>query len=96
VAGGCLFDCLELLLGATDGFVNFYDEPLIAEIGRYIMRVHISDGYFVNFRDAGARLNVDGCMIYRYGLRIADEDLTAMGGERLQSIERRAHGWTLV
>jgi hypothetical protein len=85
VAGGALFDCLELLLGATGGCIDFYDEPLIAEIGRYIMRVHISGGYFVNFADAGTRLDVDGCMIYRYGRRIADEELTAMGASAFRT-----------
>lgn len=95
VAGGALFDCLELLLGATSGAVNFYDEPLVAEIGRYIMRMHISNGYFVNFADGGAKLEADGCMIYRYGRRIADRDLMAMGASAFKASKSllKGRGW---
>jgi len=95
VAGGALFDCLELLRSATGGRLDVYDEPLIAEIGRYIMRVHISRDYFVNFADGNARLNADGCMIYRYGRRIGDDRLAAMGasGFRLSHSMLRTGGW---
>ncbi len=78
-AGGSLFDCLELLLSATNGGLDVYQVPLIREIGRYIYRVHIHDRYFINFADASAVLNVAGDLIFRYGQRIADEKLSALG-----------------
>ncbi len=78
-AGGSLFDCLELLLSATGGALNVYDHPLIREIGRYIYRVHIYDRYFINFADASAVLNVAGDLLFRYGRRIGDEKLSALG-----------------
>jgi len=78
-AGASLFDCLELLHGATGGEVNVYDQPLIQEIGRYIYRVHIADDYFVNFADASGKAHPPAELVYRYGKRIGDERLAAFG-----------------
>ena len=79
VAGGALFDCLELLMGATRGGINVYDEPLIQEIGRYIYRAYISDDYFVNFADCPGKVQVPGGLIYRYGRRIGDAHMASFG-----------------
>lgn len=78
-AGASLFDCLELIFGATDGAVNFYGEPLVAEIGRYVYRAHIHNEWFTNFADAAARVQPAGDLIYRFGGRIHDEKMMAMG-----------------
>ncbi len=78
-AGGSLLDCLELLRSATNGAFDVYEVPLIREIGRYIYRVHICDRYFINFADASAVLNVAGDLLFRYGQRIGDEKLRALG-----------------
>ena len=79
VAGGALLDCLELLRWATGGKINVYDQPLIREIGRYIHRVHISGEYYVNFADAGGKVHLPAGVVYRYGKRIGDPDLMALG-----------------
>ncbi len=79
VAGGALLDCLELLHGASGGAVDVYGEPLIQEIGRYIHRVHISGDYYVNFADCNARLQIPAGLVYRYGRRTGDEELSALG-----------------
>jgi len=79
VAGGALFDCLELLYSATNGKINFYNEPLIKEIGRYIYRVHIYDDYFVNFADASAKADISSDVVFRYGKKIGDERLAKFG-----------------
>ena len=79
VAGGCFFDCLEIILGVTGGKVSFYDEPLVAEIARYMPRMHISRDYFVNFADGRPRPGADGSLLYRYGKRIGDKDVMATG-----------------
>jgi hypothetical protein len=93
-AGGSLFDCLELLHSACDGAINFYDVPLVGEIGRYIYRAHIYDDYFVNFGDASARNRIDGDLVFRYGRRIADEKMQALGAFAAQerSAGRRGGG----
>ena len=78
-AGGALFDCLELLYWASDRKINYYDEDLIKQIGRYIYRAHIHEDYFINFGDGSAKVVADGALLYRYGLRIEDRDLIDMG-----------------
>ncbi|TMV44369.1 heparinase [Paenibacillus mesophilus] len=79
VAGGSLFDCLELLFLASDGAITLYEEPIIGEIGRYIYRAHIGGSYFVNFGDGDALLTPSSDLIYRYGKRIRDPKMIAMG-----------------
>ena len=54
-AGASLFECLEMLHGATRGAVNHYGSPLIRGIGQYIYRVYIKDDYYVNFADASGK-----------------------------------------
>jgi hypothetical protein len=78
-AGASLLDCLELLHGASDGKIDLYDIPLIQEIGRYIYRVQIDDSYFVNFADASAIVKPSPAVVFRYGQRVGDPDLEALG-----------------
>lgn len=78
-AGGSLFDCLEQLHWATEGKIDVYDQPLIQEIGRFLYRAFISGDYFINFADGGARVQIDADLVYRYGKRIGDQRLMALG-----------------
>jgi len=78
-AGASLFDCLELLRSASAGAIDFYSMPLVREIGRYIYRVHIYDDYFINFADASAIVHVPADLVFRYGRRIGDEKMQALG-----------------
>ena len=80
-AGASLFDCLELLHGASDGAIDVYDRPLIQEMGRYIYRVQIADRYFVNFADAAALVSPSASLVFQYGRRIGDEKMMALGAE---------------
>jgi hypothetical protein len=79
VAGGALFDCLDLLYLATAGQADAFSNPLVKEIGRYIYRAHIHDDWYVNFADAAARTMIAGDMVYRYGRRIGDEKMCGLG-----------------
>ena len=78
-AGASLLDCLELLYSATDGQIDLYGDPLIREIGRFIYRVQIDGTYFVNFADASAIVTPPPAVVFRYGQRIGDADLMALG-----------------
>jgi hypothetical protein len=78
-AGGSLFDCLELLYWASDGAIDVYANELVREIGKYIYKAHIAGDWYINFADAGARQNVNGPLIWRYGRRIGDEPMMAFG-----------------
>ncbi|MCK4967186.1 hypothetical protein KAS50_09145, partial [bacterium] len=79
IAGGALFNSLELLHSATNGSIDIYDEPVIQNIGRFIHRVHINDDYYVNISDCRPQLNISGDMVYRFGQRIKDSQLIDFG-----------------
>jgi hypothetical protein len=78
-AGASLFDNLDLLHRASSGTVNFFDLPLIAEIGRYISRAHVAGPWYVNFADAPARAQPPADLVFRYGRAVHDDALSAMG-----------------
>ncbi len=78
-AGASLFDNLELLHSASSGAIDFYSVPLVREIGRYICRAHIHDTWFVNFADASPKVTPNGNLVFRYGRRIGDADMQALG-----------------
>jgi hypothetical protein len=78
-AGGALFDCLELLYSATNGKISLYDEPLIKEIGRFLYRGYIDGDYFINFADGDAKVKISADLVNRYGRRINDQELMALG-----------------
>ena len=78
-AGGAMFDCLELLHSATGGEIDVYGDALIQDIGRFIYRVQIHGDYFVNFADASALINPSAPTVFRFGKRIHDPHMMAMG-----------------
>lgn len=78
-AGASLFDCLEILHSATAGKLDFYQMPLVQEIGRYIYRAHIAGDWYTNFADASARVTPDANLVWRYGTRIGDANMAAHG-----------------
>ncbi|MEO8607921.1 MAG: heparinase II/III family protein [Chloroflexota bacterium] len=93
-AAGSLYECLEQLHQATDGQVNVFGESLIQEMGRFIYRVHIDEGYYINFADASAIVTPEAHLIYRYGQAIRDHDMTAFGAWAAQmSPDGGAGGW---
>ncbi len=78
-AGASLFDCLDIVLRATNGKLNYFDEPLVQEIGRFIARVHIAGDRYVNFADAPAVVHPPYDVVMRYGQMIGDDVLSAQG-----------------
>ncbi len=89
-AAASLFDCLELLHAATDGGINLYQEPVIRELARYVMRAHVAGDWLLNFADALARGPMDGLLVWRFGQRIADASLSAFGAWQHQ---RKPQPW---
>lgn len=55
-AAGSLFDCLNLLGMATGGYVDLSSNAKVRQMGDYLCKMNIGNGYFVNFADAGPRL----------------------------------------
>ena len=78
-AGASVYDCLELLQGATKGKVAIYGEPLIQKMASYVHKTHISGHYFVNFADADPKLRPDGLMLCRFGKALNDQQMVQFG-----------------
>ncbi len=92
MAGGSLFDCLELLYAASDGRINVYDRKLIGEIGRYVQRMHISGRYFVNFADGDAIITLPEELLFRYGKRTGDNSLSRFALSLCPDVESKVRG----
>jgi len=78
-AGASLFDAFEHLYSATNKQFDYYQHPLIQEIARFIYRAHIVDDYFICLGDCDALINIPNELVYRFGKRIGDEHLKALG-----------------
>jgi hypothetical protein len=87
-AAGCLFDCLEMLHEASGGALDLFDEPVIRNLARYIARVHIHDLFFVNFADSPPEVPVDAALLHRFGARIGDAHLQALGAHLYRLLDR--------
>jgi hypothetical protein len=59
--------------------LDVYSEPLIQEIGRFICRAYIAGDYFVPIGDCAARFESEHGVVFRYGKRINDPNLKALG-----------------
>ncbi len=78
-AAGKLFDALELLQVISSGTISVFEDSKIQEMGRYIWRMYLGNGYFVNFGDASARPTIAADMVSRYGRKIGDQHLIELG-----------------
>ena len=78
-AAASLFDCLEFLESATDGWIDEFDSDLLRNMGSFIYKAHIKDRYFVNFADAPVMTTPVPSILFRYGKRVGDEKLVALG-----------------
>ena len=74
-ASGKTLDYLSLLYDATDGKVSIFDEPMIRNMGEYISRSYVGDGWVVNFADASAKGDGDAPLIYRFGKAVGSDEL---------------------
>jgi len=74
-AGGKLFDYLDLLSTITAGKVSLLGHPMIKNIGEYISRSYIGDGWVVNFADASAKGGGDAPLIYRFGKAVGSNEI---------------------
>ena len=82
VAGASLFNNLELLSSASNGRISVFNRPVIAEIGRFIVRAHIAGDYYVAIGDAPARQQLERGLVFRFGRLVGDkpmQDLSSAG-----------------
>lgn len=78
-AGGMLYNYLDLLQSCTGGAIDLFKDPLIQRIGTYIGKAYIDGDYYVNYADAGARLQPDPGLIFSFGSAIGDSSLIKFG-----------------
>lgn len=84
-AGLCLFNCLELLNGITGNhFSSLYQEPKIKNIASYILKVHVADGYYINFSDCSPIAGRCGAREYLFGARTGQPELMALAAADLK------------
>src|SRR5690606_24626399 len=62
-----LYDFLKILSDATGGKVSIFDQPIIKNMGEYIARSYVGDGWVINFADASAKGGGNALLIQRYG-----------------------------
>lgn len=74
-ASGKLLDYLQMLSMLTDGRVSIFHQPMIRNMGEYISRSYVGDGWVVNFADASAKGDFDPFLVYRYGQAVTSEEL---------------------
>jgi len=74
-AAGKMYDYLQILNYATQGRVSVFNEPIIRNMGEYIGRSYVGDGWVVNFADASAKGGGDMFLIYRYGQAVGSMEM---------------------
>lgn len=72
-AAGKMYDYLQLLYDGTGGKVSLFDQPIIRNMGEYIARSYVGNGWVVNFADASAKGGGDAPIIFRYGKAVGSE-----------------------
>lgn len=66
-AAGKTLDYIDILKLATGGKLDFSDNQLIRDMGEYIAKSYVGNGWVVNFADASAKGSADPYLVYRYG-----------------------------
>jgi hypothetical protein len=66
---------LEILHSATSGKVDIFSNPLIAKMGEFINKAHLTGPWFTGFADSKPKLKLRRAIAYRYGDRIKSQEL---------------------
>lgn len=73
-AAGKLYDYLTALKLITGGKVSIFDVAQVREMGEYIAKSYVGDGWVVNFADSPARPTFrNSALVYRYGKAVGSE-----------------------
>lgn len=90
-AAGKMYDYLDILYLATGGKVSIFDAPIIKNMGEYIARSYVGDGWVVNFADASARGGGEPSVIYRYGKSVGSEEMQQFAAYLFERNGREHH-----
>lgn len=74
-AAGKMYDYLQLLKYATGDKVDIFAQQKIRNMGEYIARSYIGNGWVVNFADASAKGGGNAGLVYRYGKAVQSAEM---------------------
>ncbi len=80
-SGGAMFSFLDLLKTATEGKIDFFDDEKIKNIGNYIVKAYIKNGWVANYSDGSAVIAVSLYYLYMFGKAINSDSLTNLSGD---------------
>lgn len=73
-ASGKFFDYIELLRMSTGGKLDVTHEPMVRNMGEYIVRSYVGNDYVVNFADASAKADLAYIpTVFRYGKGVGSQ-----------------------
>lgn len=87
-AAGKMYDYLQLLYDGAGGKISLFDRPIIKNMGEYIARSYVGNGWVVNFADASAKGGGDAPLVYRYG-KAVESDLMMQYAAYLNSLSAK-------
>lgn len=79
-AAGKMYDYLQLLKYATGSKVDIFAQQKIRNMGEYIARSYIGNGWVVNFADASAKGGGNAGLVYRYGKGVQSAEMMDFAG----------------
>lgn len=81
-AGLCLFNTMEILNAVSgSAFSALYQDEKIRNIAGYILNVHISDKYYVNFADCSPVAGRSGVREFLFALRTQNEHMAQFAAQ---------------
>lgn len=81
-AGLCLFNTIEILNAVSgNAFSTLYEEEKIRNIAGYILNVHVSDKYYVNFADCSPVAGRCGVREFLFALRTKNEHMAQFAAQ---------------
>lgn len=78
-AAGKLYDYLQLVQMITNSKVDLFSEPMVRNLGEYISRSYVGNGWVVNFADASAQFSAQAGLVYRYGKAVNSKEMMEFG-----------------
>ena len=88
-AAGKLYDYLQIMHDASAGRFSIFGDPQIKDMGEYVSRAFVQDGWVVNFADASARLSFTPSLIYNYGKAVNSSEMQDFAIYNLAKPEQR-------
>ena len=74
-AAGKLYDYLQIMHDASGGKYSLFDNKRIKDMGEFISRAYIKNGWVVNFADADGKKTHPASVIYNYGKAVDSKEM---------------------